>query len=115
MNVTSSVHIPLGKLPLLFRNARFFLELVSPSNPPIEYQSPWGSGTCAWSPSSLIMWSEKLVTGSFSEELTRNEMVLNADTFFSGANAPGTIGIFPVFLTSFNRPVINHVGESFND
>jgi hypothetical protein len=61
------------------------------------------------------MGSEKLVTGSFFEELTRNEMVLNADTFFSGANTPGTTGIFPVFLTSFNRPVINHVGESFND
>jgi len=53
------------------------------------------------------------VTGLFSEELTRNEMVLNADTFFSGANAPGTIRIFPVVLTSFNRPVIDqHVKPS---
>jgi len=42
-------------------------------------------------------------------------MVLNADTFFSGANARGTIRLFPVVLMSFNRPVLHHASEAFND
>jgi hypothetical protein len=55
------------------------------------------------------------VIASFSEELSRNEMVLNADTFFAGANAPGTIRIFPSVLMSFNRPAIHPACEGFND
>jgi hypothetical protein len=55
------------------------------------------------------------VTGSVSEELTRKEMVLNADTFFPGANAPGTIRLFSVVLTSFTCPGIDPAYEALND
>jgi hypothetical protein len=115
MNVTSSEHKPRGTVSLKFRTARFFSVLVSLSNPSIKPQSPRGPGTSAWFLSSLFCRVEEWGAGSLSGELTRNEMVLNADTFFPASNTPGSIRIFPVVFTSFHLPVIYHGDASLND